>query len=161
MSREYKYKYSELDPSLGERRLRKQHSSKAEKKLEKILKLLERLTTESTKGTPIIVEGRNDVNALHKLGLEGDFISAKSSGKSFLDVLGEIEARGKRRVILLMDFDQPGKEWTNRLARRLEEMKIAPNLLFWRQLLSLVGHDIKDIEGLATYLETFRKKVRV
>ena len=134
-------------------------STKSEKKLEKILKLLERLTKESTKGTPIIVEGRNDVNALHELGLQGDIISAKSSGKSFLDVLGEVEGRGKREVILLMDFDRHGKEWTNRLARRLEEMRIAPNLLFWKGLLGLVGRDVKDIEGLATYLETLRKKV--
>ena len=134
-------------------------STKSEKKLERILKLLERLATESTKGTPIIVEGRNDINALHKLGLEGDVISAKSSGKSFLDVLGEVEGKGKREVILLMDFDRHGKEWTNRLARRLEEMKITPNLLFWKELLGLVGHDVKDIEGLATYLGTLRKKV--
>jgi len=134
-------------------------STKSEKKLEKILKLLERLTTESAKGTPIIVEGRNDVNALHKLGLEGDIISAKSSGKSFLDVLSEVERREKREIILLMDFDRHGKEWTNRLARRLEEMKINPNLLFWKSLLSLVGRDVKDIEGLATYLETLSKKV--
>jgi 5S rRNA maturation endonuclease (ribonuclease M5) len=133
-------------------------STKSEKKLEKILKLLERLTTESAKGTPIIVEGRNDVNALHKLGLEGDIISAKSSGKSFLDVLSEVEGRGKREAILLMDFDRHGKEWTNRLARRLEEMRINPNLLFWKSLLGLVGRDVKDIEGLATYLETLRKK---
>ena len=134
-------------------------STKSERKLEKILKLLERLTTELTKGTPIIVEGRNDVNALHELDLEGDIISAKSSGKSFLDVLGEVERRGKREVILLLDFDRQGKEWTNRLTRRLEEMRINPNLLFWKRLLGLVGHDIKDIEGLATYLETLRKKV--
>jgi 5S rRNA maturation endonuclease (ribonuclease M5) len=134
-------------------------STKSEKKLEKILKLLERLATELTKGTPIIVEGRNDVKALHKLDLEGDIIKAKSSGKSFLDVLCEVERRGKREVILLMDFDRQGKEWTNRLARRLEEMKMKPNLLFWKSLLSLVGHDVKDIEGLATYLETLRKKV--
>jgi 2,5-diamino-6-(ribosylamino)-4(3H)-pyrimidinone 5'-phosphate reductase len=134
-------------------------STKLEKKLEKILKLLERLATESTKGVPIIVEGRNDINTLHKLGVEGDIISAKSSGRSFLDVLSEIEKRGKREVILLMDFDRHGKEWTNRLTRRLEEMKIKPNLLFWKSLLSLVGHDVKDIEGLATYLETLKKKV--
>ena len=134
-------------------------STKSEKKLEKILKLLERLATELTKGTPIIVEGRNDVKALHELDLEGDIIKAKSSGKSFLDVLCEVERRGKREVILLMDFDRQGKEWTNRLARRLEEMRMKPNLLFWKSLLSLVGHDVKDIEGLATYLETLRKKV--
>jgi len=133
-------------------------STKSEKKLEKALKLLERLTKEATKGTPIIVEGRNDINTLHELGLEGDLISAKSSGKSFLDVLGEVERREKREVILLMDFDRNGKEWTNRLARRLEEMRKKPNILFWKGLLGLVGHDVKDIEGLATYLETLRKK---
>jgi 2,5-diamino-6-(ribosylamino)-4(3H)-pyrimidinone 5'-phosphate reductase len=135
-------------------------STKSEKKLEKILKLLERLTTESTKGTPIIVEGQNDIETLHNLGLEGDIISAKSSGKSFLDILNEVEKRKKREVILLMDFDRHGKEWTNRLTRRLEEMKITPNRHFWKTLLSLVGHDIKDIESLATYLETLKKKSR-
>ncbi len=134
-------------------------STKSERKLEKILEVIERLATESTKGALIIVEGRNDIDALHRLGLEGDLLSAKSSGKSFLDVLGEIERRGKRDVVLLLDFDRRGKEWTNRLARRLEEMKMAPNLILWKELLSLVGHDVKDIEGLATYLETLRKKV--
>jgi len=133
-------------------------STNLEKRLEKILQLLDRLATESAKGTPIIVEGKNDINTLHKLGIKDDVIPAKSSGKSFLDVLGEVEGRGKHEVILLMDFDRRGKEWTNRLARRLEEMRIAPNLLFWKELLGLVGHDIKDIEGLATYLETLKKK---
>lgn len=135
-------------------------STKSERKLEKILEVIERLATESTKGTLIIVEGRNDIDALHRLGLEGDLLSAKSSGKSFLDVLGEIGRRGKRKVVLLLDFDRRGKEWTKRLARHLEEMKMAPNLILWKELLSLVGHDVKDIEGLATYLETLRKKSR-
>ena len=134
-------------------------STRLEKKLEKILQLLDRLATESTKGIPIIVEGKNDVNALQELGVEGDVISAKSSGKSFLDVLGEVERKGKREVILLMDFDRRGKEWTNRLAQRLEKTRINPNLLFWKELLRLVGRDVKDIEGLATYLETLRKKL--
>ena len=134
-------------------------STRLEKRLEKILQLLDRLATESTKGIPIIVEGKNDVNTLQKLGVKGDIISAKSSGKSFLDVLGEVERKGKREVILLMDFDRRGKEWTNRLAQRLEKTRINPNLLFWKELLGLVGRDVKDIEGLATYLETLRKKL--
>ncbi len=134
-------------------------STKLEKRLEKILQLLDRLATESAKGIPIIVEGKNDVNTLHELGVEGDVISAKSSGKSFIDVLSEVEGRGKHEVILLMDFDRRGKEWTSRLAQRLEKMRINPNLLFWKRFLGLVGHNVKDIEGLATYLETLRKKL--
>jgi 5S rRNA maturation endonuclease (ribonuclease M5) len=133
-------------------------STKTEKRLEKILKLLERLEKQSAKGTPIVIEGRNDIQALYRLGITGDIILAKTSGKSFLDVLSEIEKKEKREVILLFDFDRRGKEWTRRLARCLEGMKITSNLLFWRMLLGLVGRDVKDIEGLATYVETLRNR---
>jgi len=133
-------------------------STKTEKRLEKILKLLERLEEQSAKGTLIVVEGRNDTQTLHRLGITGDIILAKTSGKSFFDVLSEIERRERREVILLFDFDRRGKEWTRRLASCLEGMKITPNLLFWRMLLGLVGRDVKDIEGLATYLETLKNR---
>lgn len=132
-------------------------STKSEKKLEKILKLIDRLTIESTKGTPIIVEGRKDLNALRKFGLTGDIIPAKSAGKSFFDVVDEIQRRQKRETILLLDFDGPGRVWTNRLTRRLEEVRIIPNVNIWKALFSLVRHDVKDIEGLPTYLNTLRK----
>jgi 5S rRNA maturation endonuclease (ribonuclease M5) len=134
-------------------------STKTEKRLEKIHKLLERLEKQSAKGTPIVVEGINDVHALHRLGITGDIILAKTSGKSFLDVLSEIEKTGKPEIILLFDFDRRGKEWTQRLASCLERLKITPNLVFWRMLLGLVGCDVKDIEGLASYLETLKNKV--
>ena len=133
-------------------------STKKEKRLERIQKLLERLEKQSANGTPIVVEGKNDVQALYRLGITGDIILAKTSGKSFFDVLSEIERRERREVILLFDFDRHGKEWTRRLASCLEGMKITPNLLFWRMLLGLVGRDVKDIEGLATYLETLKNR---
>jgi len=133
-------------------------STKTEKRLERINKLLERLEKQSAKGTPIVVEGRNDVTALHRLGITGDIILAKTSGKSFLDVIGEIEQRKSREVVLLFDFDRRGKEWTQRMASCLETMRVTPNLVFWRMLLALVGRDVKDIEGLATYLETLKNK---
>ena len=133
-------------------------STKTEKRLEKIQKLLERLAKQAAKGTPIVVEGRKDIQSLHKLGITGDIILAKTSGKSFLDVLSEIEKKERSEVILLFDFDRRGKEWTRRMARRLEGMKITPNLLFWRMLLGLVGRDVKDIEGLAAYLETLENR---
>ena len=57
-------------------------STKTEKRLELIRNLLERLETKSAKGTPIVVEGRNDLKALNKLGITGDIILAKTSGKS-------------------------------------------------------------------------------
>ena len=133
-------------------------SSKLEKKTERILQLLEKLGKELAKGVPIIVEGQNDIHSLRRLDVKGDFILAKTSGKSFLDVLSEVERRGKRGVILLMDFDKRGREWTKRLTQHLEKMRIKPNSFFWKELLSLLGREVKDVEGLATYVETLRKK---
>jgi len=133
-------------------------STHIEKTKERIFELLERLAKESAKGTPIIVEGKNDVDTLRKLEVEGDVIPAKTSGKSFLNVLSEIEKQGKREVIILMDFDRRGREWTKRLIRHLERMRIKPNSFFWRELRGLVGREVKDIEGLATYIDTLKKK---
>lgn len=133
-------------------------STSLKRRVEKVLRLLDRLAKESAKGTPIIVEGRKDVNTLRDLAIKGDIISAKTSGRSLLDVLGEVEKRSKHEVILLMDFDRRGKEWTKHLTQHFEKMRIKPNLFFWRGLLSLVGRDVRDIEGLATYLENLKKK---
>lgn len=132
--------------------------SKNGKKLELINRLLERLEKKSKNGIPILVEGRKDVIALNQLGIIGDLISAKSSGKSFFDLIKEIEKRKSREVIFLFDFDRTGKEMTHRLATYLEGMRIIPNLVFWKMLSGLVGHDVKDIESLATYIENLKKK---
>lgn len=106
----------------------------------------------------MIVEGKKDVKALRKLEVRGDIICAKSSGKTSLDVLREVEKRGKDEVILLMDFDSRGRQLTRRLAGDLERMKIRPNLVFWRRLSGLAGKDVKDVEGLSTYMQTLKGK---
>jgi 5S rRNA maturation endonuclease (ribonuclease M5) len=133
-------------------------STKTEKRLEKIQKLLERLKAKSKKGIPIVVEGKNDIKAISNLGIFGSIILAKTYGKSFLDLLREIEQTKSSEIILLFDFDRRGKEWTQRLASSLEGLKITPNLVFWKMMKSLVGHDVKDIEGLATYIYTLKTK---
>lgn len=132
-------------------------SSSLKEKLEKIQKLLERLAMESAKGMPIIVEGPNDAKALREIGVMGEIISAKTF-RSFIHIISEIEERRQKEVILLMDFDRRGREWTKRLVQNLERMRIKPNVLFWNGLLNLAGREIKDIEGLASYMKTLEKK---
>ncbi|MDH5794281.1 MAG: toprim domain-containing protein [Candidatus Bathyarchaeota archaeon] len=128
-------------------------------KEEKILQVLEGLAEESAKGTPIIVEGKNDIDALRALGVEGKIISAKTGGKSILDVISEVEKCTAKEVIMLLDFDRRGKEWTKRLKQNLEKAKTKINITFWSRLLALVGTEVKDIEGLATYMETLKRKI--
>ena len=134
-------------------------STHLQEKEEKILRVLECLAEESAKGTPIIVEGKNDIEALRTLGVEGKIISAKTGGKSILDVISEVEKCTAKEVIMLLDFDRRGKEWTKRLKQNLENAKAKINLTFWSGLLALVGTEVKDVEGLATYMETLKRKI--
>ncbi|MGB9777932.1 MAG: toprim domain-containing protein [Candidatus Bathyarchaeales archaeon] len=134
-------------------------STRLKEKEEKILQILEQLTEEAQNGTPIIVEGKKDIEALKTLNVEGKVISAKTGGKSLLDTISELEKTQTQKVILLLDFDRRGKELTKNLKKHLERMRIEVNLKFWRELLGLLGKELKDMEGLATYIETLKKKI--
>jgi 2,5-diamino-6-(ribosylamino)-4(3H)-pyrimidinone 5'-phosphate reductase len=135
-------------------------STHLQEKEEKILQILQCLVEESAKGIPIIVEGKNDIEALRTLGVEGKIISAKTGGKSLLDVISEVEKCTAKEVIMLLDFDRRGKEWTKRLKQNLESTETKINLTFWSKLLALVGTEVKDVEGLVTYMETLKRKIR-
>jgi 5S rRNA maturation endonuclease (ribonuclease M5) len=136
-------------------------STRLKEKQEKILQILNALAEESAKGTPIIVEGKKDVEALRSLGVEGNVITAKTGGKSFLDVVCEIEQAGMAEVVLFLDFDRRGREGTKRLKQGFERVKIKANVSLWRALLALVGKEVQCIEGLAAYMETLRVKLGV
>jgi len=135
-------------------------SAALRRKAERLSELLEKLVAESAKGVPIVVEGQKDIGALRQMNVEGKIVSSKTSGKSFLDILAEIENLKVHEVILLLDFDRRGVEWTHRLKQHLEKTRIKPNLTFWNGLYGLVGRDLKDIEGLPAYLETLENKKR-
>jgi len=134
-------------------------STHLKEKEEKILQILEQLAEETAKGTPIIVEGKKDIEALKALNVEGKIISAKTGGKTLLDTISELEKTQTQKVILLLDFDRRGKELTKNLEKHFERMGIGVNLKFWRELLGLLGKELKDVEGLATYIETLKKKI--
>ena len=134
-------------------------STRLKEKEEKIKHVLECLTEEAEKGTPIIVEGRKDIRTLENLGIKGNIISAKTGGRSRQDIIFELENICRKDVALLLDFDRRGKELTEKLKEDLEKLGMKPNLLFWNELFGLAGKDIKDIEGLAGYLNTLRKKI--
>ena len=134
-------------------------STRLKEKEEKILHVLEALAEVSAKGTPVVVEGKKDVDALRALGVEGELITVKTGGKSFLDVVCEIEKLRVPEVILFLDFDRRGQEGTKRLKQGLERAKIKPNLKFWRKLSLLVGKEIQCIESLTAYMATLRIKI--
>lgn len=127
--------------------------------MEKVQLLIEKLSADSAKGYLIIVEGQKDYRALRQLGINGKILTAKTSRKSFLDLTAEIEKQSYPQVILLLDFDRRGKELTKRLIQHLESVRIRTNTDYWKKLHALIGRDVKDIEGLPTYLQTLNKKL--
>ena len=116
---------------------------------------------ESSEGTPIIVEGKKDVDALRGFGVKGVMVTLKTGGKSFLDVVSEIEQAGTADVVLFLDFDRRGREGTKCLKKHFERAKIRANLRFWRALNALVGKELSCIEGLVAYMGTLRNKIGV
>lgn len=134
-------------------------SDRLKNRFERVLQLLEILAEEAAKGAMIIVEGQNDIEALKELTVEGNMISVKTAGRSFLDIITEIEGQNNTKVILLLDFDRRGREWAKRLRERLEEKRIKVDISFWNRLRVLVGHEIKDVEGLPSYLKTLKRRI--
>ena len=128
-------------------------------KEEKIAETLDSLREESARGTLIFVEGKKDVEALRNLGIEGPMLTVKTGGKSFLDVIFELEKAEVSEVALLLDFDRRGRQGTNRLKHSLESVGIKTNLEFWRALAGSVGKDLQCVEGLTGYLENLRAKI--
>lgn len=133
--------------------------SSLERKLERIICLIEDLRSEAAKGALLLVEGEKDAEVLRDIGIECEILAVKSRGKSLQDVLDEIRWFGDREIILLMDFDRRGRELATHLVQNLERMKVKFNLSFWRELSRLLENDLKDIEGLATYIETLRRRI--
>ena len=125
---------------------------------ERIQQILACLIEESALGTPIIVEGKKDLDTLRVLGVQGQILTAKTGGKSRLDLISEIEKSGNKEIILLLDFDRRGREWTAILRQSLEKAKIKVDVTFRKGLVRFTGKELKDVEGLATYLRTLNEK---
>ncbi len=134
-------------------------STHLKEKEEQILQVLEQLAEENESGKPILVEGRKDAEALRTFGVSGQIIFAKTGGKSLLDVVSEIENANSTEIIMLLDFDRKGRELTENLRQHVEKAGIKANIHFWIRLSSLVGREVKDIEGLAKYMKTLKRKI--
>jgi 5S rRNA maturation endonuclease (ribonuclease M5) len=132
-----------------------------QEKEEKVTEALNLLAEESAKGTTILVEGKKDVETLRALNVRGTIITVKTGGKSYLDIVSDLEKRKLAKVILLLDFDRRGKQGTNRLRHNLERTGIKVELEVWLTLLGSVGKDVQCIEGLATYLESLKARIDI
>jgi 5S rRNA maturation endonuclease (ribonuclease M5) len=134
-------------------------STHLKEKAEKIQQILEQLAEEAKDGKPVVVEGLKDEQALKSLGIIGKIVFVKKGLKTIIDVVSEVESMNSKEVILMLDFDKEGRELTEKLKNYMEKAGVRVNTHYWLKLSSLTGKEVKDVEGLATYIETLKVKL--
>jgi 5S rRNA maturation endonuclease (ribonuclease M5) len=125
-----------------------------EKSLEDLEKALFDLREEN-KTVPIIVEGNKDIEALRKLNITGEIIRF-NVGLSIPDFCDMIFQKYKN-IILLTDWDRKGGYLCSTIKKNLES-RVGCNTKY-REIFAKRSM-IRTLEGLPSWLETLRKKIR-
>jgi 5S rRNA maturation endonuclease (ribonuclease M5) len=105
---------------------------------------------------PIVVEGEKDINALHKLEINGVIICI-NTGISLIDFCDRI-AQEYSDLIILTDWDRKGGFLCQKIKKNLEG-RVNCNTKF-RELFAK-NSKIKTLEGLPSWLETMRMKLNL
>ena len=73
-----------------------------EVRLQRLLKLVERIEQESEKGQVIVVEGQRDRDALRRMGISGSILCVQSSRMNAVGFAEELD--NMKEVIILTDL---------------------------------------------------------
>ena len=63
-----------------------------------------------------------------------------------------------RKRPLFVDFDEAGVSLARDITVCLEGKGVKVNSIFWREIGSLVRRDVKDVEGVPSFLEKLKKR---
>ncbi|RLG91946.1 MAG: hypothetical protein DRO36_02885 [Candidatus Hecatellales archaeon] len=128
-----------------------------QEKTEKLHLLLEKLAEKSREGAIIFVEGVRDVEALRSYGIEGEICCIKNRRIPIYDLLNKY-INIKEELIILTDFDRRGVQLAKKIAAYMEKHGKHVNLSFWSTLYGMFSSEIKDVEGISSYLKNARRK---
>jgi 5S rRNA maturation endonuclease (ribonuclease M5) len=124
------------------------------KSLEDLEKALSELQEENKK-IPIVVEGDKDVEALHKLDINGIIISV-NAGVSLTDFCDKL-AHKYKDIIILTDWDRRGGYLCHTIKKNLEG-RVNCNI-YYRGIFAR-SSIIRTLEGLPSWIETLKDKIR-
>lgn len=130
----------------------------SEDEIAELLDLIAEIKDEVRDGTPILVEGRRDIVALNRLGIQGEIMPVCGSGKRLIEIVDQL--RGFPQVIILCDLDKEGSKLTRWLKRNLEESGVVPNLWYRNELRKLTKNRVKTIQELYNYIMKAEKNLK-
>jgi 5S rRNA maturation endonuclease (ribonuclease M5) len=121
-----------------------------EERFERLMEVLEDLAIENLE-TPILVEGRRDVEALRVLGCAGEVLPL-NAGATLHDRAEAICASGARAIILLTDWDRKGEELYARMRSLLEANRVRVSGEHREKLRLWMRPPVNAVEDLAAYV---------
>jgi 5S rRNA maturation endonuclease (ribonuclease M5) len=117
------------------------------KMIESLSDFMRKLNDEE--GALVVVEGIRDAKALKDSGYDGEiFMLCHHQNANKL----EVQAKGFRKMILLLDNDAEGRKLAQRTCRMLAG-RVKFDLYYQREILPASRGKIRHIEDLAAYAE--------
>ncbi len=109
---------------------------------------------DASEGSPIIVEGKKDLEALALLGITRNVITL-SKGVSMFSFSVDISRQWKRAVVLT-DWDRKGGHLARMLKEALMNNGVAVNDSIRARLAMLSMKEVKDIQSLPRFMNNLR-----
>ena len=125
-------------------------------RLEEIENILKELIDLNSQ-IPILVEGRKDKKTLKELGVMGEIIKL-NTGNSLFNMCEKLSAEHDK-VIILTDWDRRGGQLCRLLREGFTANNVKCNDEIRTKLVRLCKKEIKDVEGLSTYINRLRREL--
>lgn len=103
-----------------------------------------------SQSTPIIVEGKKDVEALKRLGITKN-VHHLNRGESVFNFCEDLSRR-TRSLIILTDWDRKGGMLARMLKEACRANELEANLEIRAKLVILSKKEVKDIESMPTFM---------
>ena len=110
---------------------------------------IDMLNEEAEYGSVIVVEGKRDVEALNRIGFNGD-LTILNHFKGITDFVDN-HCHIRKKIILLLDMDRTGKHLTSKLISQLQHKGNNVNLFYKKALAKITNGKIRQVEELAAY----------
>ena len=117
--------------------------------IDRLRRFIEMLNEEAENGSVIVVEGKRDVEALSRLGFNGN-LTVLNHFKGISHFVDN-HCQMSRKIILLLDMDRTGKYLTSKILTQLQHKGNNVNLFYKKKLAGITKGKIRHVEELATY----------
>jgi 5S rRNA maturation endonuclease (ribonuclease M5) len=117
--------------------------------IDRLREFINMLNEESENGSVIVVEGKRDVEALSRVGFNGN-LTVFNHFKGVTDFVDN-HHQIRKKIILLLDMDRTGKHLTGKLLAQLQYKGKDVNLFYKKALMKITNGKVRHIEDIVTY----------